>query len=76
MKTRVLLDQDFIQDIGTIEPLDGMKFETDPFTVEKIGYKKGKVKEPLLVCGKDKLLNAAKNLKYSTTVFIERRKKK
>ena len=26
MKTRVLLDQDFIQDIGTIEPLDGMKF--------------------------------------------------
>lgn len=49
MKTRVLLDQDFIQDIGTIEPLDGMKFETDPCTVEKIGYKKGKVKEPLLV---------------------------
>ena len=38
MKTRVLLDQDFIQDIGTIEPLDGMKFETDPCTVEKIGY--------------------------------------
>lgn len=63
MKTRVLLDQDFIQDIGTIEPLDGMKFETDPCTVEKIGYKKGKVKEPLLVCGKDKALKCGEEFK-------------
>ena len=44
MKTRVLLDKDFIQDIGTIEPLDGMKFETDPCTVEKLAIRKVKLK--------------------------------
>ena len=75
MKTRVLLDQDFIQDIGTIEPLDGMKFETDPCTVEKIGYKKGKVKEPLLVCGKDKALKCGEEFKVFNYGFYRKTEK-
>lgn len=75
MKTRVLLDQDFIQDIGTIEPLDGMKFEIDPCTVEKIGYKKGKVKEPLLVCGKDKALKCGEEFKVFNYGFYRKTEK-
>lgn len=75
MKTRVLLDQDFIQDIGTIELLDGMKFETDPCTVEKIGYKKGKVKEPLLVCGKDKALKCGEEFKVFNYGFYRKTEK-
>ena len=75
IETRVLLDQDFIQDIGTIEPLDGMKFETDPCTVEKIGYKKGKVKEPLLVCGKDKALKCGEEFKVFNYGFYRKTEK-
>lgn len=52
-----------------------MKFETDPCTVEKIGYKKGKVKEPLLVCGKDKALKCGEEFKVFNYGFYRKTEK-
>lgn len=56
MQTRLKLDTDFIKDIGIISELADLEFNSQTCTVEEIGYTKGTVPLPKLICGKDKAL--------------------
>lgn len=57
MQTRLQLD------IGSLSELSDLEFNTETCTVEEIGYTKGKVPLPKLICGKDKALECGKEFR-------------
>lgn len=57
MGTRLILDQDFINDIGILTSLNDLEFNKDTCTIESLGYKKGMVSLPKLVCGNDNVID-------------------
>lgn len=62
MQIRLQLDIDFIKDIGSLSGLSDLEFNTETCTVEEIGYTKGMVPLPKLICGKDKALACGKEI--------------
>lgn len=60
MKSRLLLDQDFIRDIGEISELQGLAFETECCPVELLGYITECFKLPVLVCGNNRTIECGK----------------
>ena len=57
MNTRLKLDKDFVKDIGILKPLNNLEFDTKTCNVESMGYKKGTVPLPKLICGKNKSID-------------------
>lgn len=76
MATRIKLDQDFIKDIGELSELDGLAFETKCCPVERLGYKRGTVELPMLICGKNKALACGKEYQVFNHGFYKRTEKK
>lgn len=76
MRTRLRLDEDFINDIGTIDELNGLQFENDACEVEDIGYSKGKVPLPKLICGNNRVLECGKEFQVFNYGFYRKPDKK
>lgn len=76
MQTRLQLDIDFIKDIGSLSGLSGLEFNTEPCTVEEIGYKKGTVPLPKLICGKNKSLECGKEFQVFNYGFYQKSNRK
>ena len=72
MTTRVELDRDFIKDIGRIKELNNLSFETECCSVELLGYQKGNVPLPRLVCGNNKLLECGKEYQVFCHGFFKK----
>ena len=72
MRTRLKLDEDFIKDIGTIRELNGLQFESDACAVEDIGYRKGTVPLPKLICGNNKALECGKEFQVFNYGFYRK----
>lgn len=60
MHERLQLDRDLIHDIGTLADVGGLSFSDETCTVEEIGYKKGTVPLPSLVCGQNRSIECGK----------------
>lgn len=72
MQTRLQLDIDFIKDIGSLSELSNLEFNTETCTVEEIGYTKGRVPLPKLICGKDKALECGKEFQVFNYGFYRK----
>ena len=72
MATRVELDKDFIQDIGSLDQLGGLAFENDMCIVEELGYRKGTVPLPVLTCGKGNKLCCGDEFKVFNYGFYQK----
>lgn len=75
MKTRLQLDQDFIRDIGVLEQLGNLEFETDTCPVENMGYRKGNVPWPDFVCGKNRTIKCGEEYKVFNYGFYKKPEK-
>ena len=60
MNERLEQDKLFIQDIGEIEELSNISFSTECCETERLGYKKGKIDLPSLVCADNKKIECGK----------------
>lgn len=76
MSDRLKLDQELIHDIGTIADLGGLCFSDEPCTVEKLGYKKGTVQPPMLVCGQNKTVECGKEIRVFSHGFYRKPNRK
>lgn len=76
MQTRLQLDIDFIKDIGSLSDLADLEFNTETCTVEEIGYAKGTVPLPKLICGKDKALECGKEFQVFNYGFYRKSDRK
>lgn len=72
MKTRVELDKEFINDIGQIRELNNISFETECCSVEALGYQKGTVPLPKLICGKNKMLECGNEYQVFNSGFYKK----
>ena len=72
MITRIELDKDFIQDIGSIAQLGDLEFENDMCNVKELGYLKGKVESPALTCGQGKRLRCGEEFKVFNYGFYQK----
>lgn len=72
MKTRLRLDEDFIKDIGTLDNLGHLEFCLETCKVEDMGFKKGKVPLPSLVCGQGRLLDCGKEFQVFNYGFYHK----
>lgn len=62
MAERMELNIDFIHDIGTLPQLNNIGFETHCCCLEEIGFKKGMVQSPELICGNNHVLQCNNKL--------------
>jgi hypothetical protein len=51
MKDRLKTDVEFINDIGELGELDGLRFQTECCNVKSLGYLYGTINMPKLICG-------------------------
>lgn len=72
MNTRLQLDQDFLSDIGKLSSTSNLEFEKEPCSVDKLGYKKGKVETPCLVCASNKTINCGEEFKVFNYGFYRK----
>ena len=72
MQTRLLLDLDFISDIGSLIELSNLEFNTETCSVKEIGYKAGVVPLPKLICDKDKVLECGDEFKVFNYGFYRK----
>lgn len=72
MQTRLLLDVDFISDIGSLTELSNLEFNTETCSVKEIGYKTGVVPLPKLICDKDKVLECGNEFKVFNYGFYRK----
>lgn len=72
MNNRMLLDQDFINDIGAIERVNNLQFKPYTCNVEELGYRKGRVDLPVLVCGNNCKLNCGKEFQVFNYGFYRK----
>lgn len=72
MQTRLELDIDFIKDIGSISELSNLEFNTIPCPVEEMGYKKGTIPLPELICGKNKVIKCGKEFQVFNNGFYQK----
>ena len=72
MQTRLELDKNFIADIGSLESLSNLEFNCETCPIEEIGYSKGKVPLPNLICSKDKSLECGKEFQVFNYGFYRK----
>ena len=63
MNTRLLQDKDFIRDIGELTQMSNLEFVTEPCSIEELGYMKGTVPLPKLLCGAGKMIGCGEEYK-------------
>lgn len=76
MAERLRLDADFITDIGQIQDIGDLSFETECCDVERIGYKKGRLDMPTLICGNERELACGEEIKAFNLGFYKKNKGK
>ncbi len=76
MQIRLQLDIDFIEDIGSISELSDLEFNTQTCTVEEMGYAKGIVHLPKLICSKNKVLECGKEFQVFNYGFYRKPNRK
>ena len=59
---RIKLDQEFITDIGNLEALSKISFNSFCCPVSDLGYLKGKLDKPVFICGNGKEIDSGKPL--------------
>jgi hypothetical protein len=72
MRTRLMLDQDFIGDIGVLKEINSLQFDLEPCEVKNIGYSRGAVPLPKLICGKDRVLEVGKEFQVFNYGFYRK----
>ncbi len=72
MRTRLMLDQDFIGDIGALKEMNSLQFDLEPCEVKNIGYSRGTVPLPKLICGKDRVLEVGKEFQVFNYGFYRK----
>lgn len=75
MRTRLILDEDFINDIGVLEEINDLQFNSEPCDVKNIGYSRGKVPLPKLICGKNRILEVGKEFQVFNCGFYRKTEK-
>lgn len=75
MRTRLILDQDFINDIGVLEEINDLQFNSEPCDVKDIGYSRGTVPLPELICGKNRILEVGKEFQVFNYGFYRKTEK-
>lgn len=75
MSERVKLDQDFIHDIGILEELGSIKFSDIPCAVEEIGFHKGYIKTPKLICANNVTIGCGQEFKVFNYGFYQKTKR-
>lgn len=72
MDVRLATDREFITDIGIIEELGGLAFETTCCEPKCLGYRWGSVKLPRLVCGDGSTLTPGEEYKVFDHGFYQK----
>ena len=75
MKTRIMLDEDFISDIGTLKEINNLQFNSEPCEVMNIGYCRGTVPPPKLICGKNRVLDVGNEFQVFNYGFYRKPEK-
>ncbi|MBE5930294.1 MAG: hypothetical protein E7268_04420 [Lachnospiraceae bacterium] len=75
MRSRLELDRDFINDIGELSEMYGLAFETECCPVERIGFLRGVVEMPKLVCGDSKTIDCGKEYQVFNHGFYKKTEK-
>ena len=75
MAKRLEQDQLFIGDIGSIEELNGLSFDTECCDVEKLGLKKGRVELPQLVCENGRKIGCGNEYQVFSKGFYKKTRK-
>ena len=76
MNERLVTDGEFITDIGALEEIGGLRFETDCCGVRRLGFQYGYVKMPGLVCGDGTCISPGEEYKTFAHGFYQKPKKK
>lgn len=72
MSNRLKLDEDFINDIAVLEQINNLKFETITCNIQELGYKKGHVNLPQLICGSNKKIECGEEYKVFNYGFYRK----
>lgn len=72
MNERLQEDIKFITDIGIISAIGDLEFATEPCEVETLGYRKGTVPMPTLICGNDKGIECGKEYQVFNHGFYKK----
>lgn len=76
MQDRLRIDIDFIRDIGSLADLHDLEFNTETCTIEEMGYTKGTVPLPKLICGKNKVIECGKEYQVFNYGFYRKTDRK
>lgn len=74
MGQRIELDKDFVRDIGVLSELHGLSFETECCAVDRLGYTRGFVELPKLICGNNRAIDCGKEYQVFNHGFYKRTK--
>lgn len=72
MRQRVELDIDFIRDIGILDEMGGVAFETTLSSVETFGYREGRVDRPVLICGNGRRIECGQEFMVFNNGFYQK----
>lgn len=72
MPERLEQDKLVIQDIGSIEELEGLSFETECCDTERLGFRRGKVDLPQLVCADNRRISCGSEIKVFNYGFYKK----
>lgn len=75
MAARMELDKDFIKDIGKLETIGNLEFEDQTCPVEELGFHKGKLELPDLLCENQKVIKAGKDMSVFRYGFYKKPEK-
>ena len=75
MQARLAVDEEFITDIGVLEEVGGLTFETSCCDPRYLGYKWGNVRLPELVCGDGRTLAPGNEYQIFSHGFYQKPKK-
>ena len=76
MKSRYMLDIEFIRDVGILHDMGDLSFEEENCEVEELGYRKGRVDYPKLICGKGKAIECGNEYQVFNYGFYRKNDKK
>lgn len=72
MVSRCELDQEFIGDIGELDEIGGLSFETNPANLKSLGFSAATVLLPHLVCGDGSVINCGNEFQVFGRGFYQK----
>ncbi|SCZ81340.1 Piwi domain-containing protein [Pseudobutyrivibrio xylanivorans] len=76
MANRIILDKEFITDIGNIDNLNGLAFEIDTTNLDSLGLAATTVSMPQLMCGDGKFINCGNEYQIFNHGFYQKPNRK